>query len=134
MKFTVEELSKLDDEDLYDYLKENGKYYTKAELKKISKSSYFSSNQTNESILNGILIDIAIRKVNAFLYPGGEFRYIKLDKVKTFTPKEKINFIKNFGKYLGEYELKSLIYSQTDSSPPTYAHLLKEIYLNLQKH
>ncbi|MEH7324871.1 hypothetical protein [Cytobacillus firmus] len=135
MNIPIEELLNLPDEFLYDYLNENRNYNTKNELKELAKAKqvYFSTSDSKDDIRKSILIEIAIKKVNGFLNPDKEIKYMDLNKVKQFTPKEKIHFVKSYGKYLRVNDLISLIYNETNSYPPEYSDLLKEIYLKTQE-
>ncbi|KAF0822487.1 hypothetical protein KIS1582_3704, partial [Cytobacillus firmus] len=111
MNIPIEELLNLPDEFLYDYLNENRNYNTKNELKELAKAKqvYFSTSDSKDDIRKSILIEIAIKKVNGFLNPDKEIKYMDLNKVKQFTPKEKIHFVKSYGKYLRVNDLISLI-------------------------
>jgi hypothetical protein len=135
MRIPMEDLLKMEDEIIYDYLGEHRQYYTKNELKILAeaKKVYFSTSDTNDDIRKSILHKIAKDKVNNFLSPEKEYGYINLNKVKEFSPLEKIRFIEDYGKYLGTQELRSLIYEETKSYPPTYDEILKGIFLKTQK-
>ncbi|AZV43760.1 hypothetical protein BAOM_3151 [Peribacillus asahii] len=135
MKFTIGELLNLDDEILYDYLSEKGKFHTKSDLREVAESRgiRWRSNDTNDYILNSILNKIATTKINNFLNPNDNFNYKNVHKVKEFSSEEKVRFVNKFGKYLDESDLKMLIYDETESSIPTYKELLTDVYLNLIK-
>lgn len=135
MKIPVIDLIILDKEAIFDYLSENFNAYNKDELKQIGVrlyNMYFTSSQNKEQVLKQILARIGNIQVNNYLCPDENItNYMKLEKVKQFDLKEKLEFIKRFGKYLDEYELNHLIFYETKSSAPSYKELLIDIYLNL---
>jgi hypothetical protein len=132
----INDLLNLADESLYDYFDKHGEQYTKEELVSIGKKfTYIGTGETKQGIIYRIKHELAIKIIHGFLYPNKEVsnNYLNLDKVKKFDTIDKINFIKKFGKYLTDYNLKSLIYEEIKETPPSYEALLTDMYLKILK-
>lgn len=135
LKFTIQELLILEDEMLFDYLKENNFYLTRNELTELAfaRKVYYSTSDSKQNIIDSIVNEIALNKVNGFLHPNKKYGFINLHPLKEFTTVEKVEFINQYGKYLSETEFKSLIYDITGKQPKSYNELLKEMYVKLLK-
>lgn len=131
MKLSIEELKEVSDEYLYYHLKENEIYYTKKDLKELTKVKNISSNATKDQLLSSVCHPLAIKIIHNFLGEDPEGSYLKLSKVKGFTPKQKMKFIDNYGIFLEEWDVRSLL--EQEKTAPEYIDLLKEEYLDVQR-
>jgi hypothetical protein len=134
MKLTIEELLRLSDEQLYDYIQEHKNGYTINELKELYKKreikGYISANYKKDDITSRILYELSIKILNELLEPSESWKYIHIDKLMARDDEYKINFMRKYGKYLDENDVKRIISEECESTPPSYREILIELYIS----